>query len=313
MDETTAVSLTPAQRKALKAQAHHLKPVVMIGDAGLTDAVLAEADRALRVHALIKIRVLGDDRATRGALMAQVCAGLDCAPVQSIGKLLVVYRPLPEGDEATEGQAGTKRRRRGPHRPKKAAGAAAEARSSAGKAPGAGGRAPKGGKARAGRGQRSGKATAERAPSGGKAVAGRSAAPSTGRKAKAGAARTASTGAATRGTEAKRPSSRAPARAGSSARVSRLPATGPRRTTTRSASRDEPGTPERLAGGRKMATSAKKALSPKTAGKRTDLASASKPPARRGMATKATQGPEHLQGKPGPRTAGRRNRAKGGG
>ena len=245
MDESTAVSLTPAQRKALRAQAHHLKPVVMIGDAGLTDAVLAEADRALRVHELIKIRVLGDDRATRGALMAQVCAGLDCAPVQSIGKLLVVYRPRPEGDETAEGQAASKRRRRGPHRPKKAAGASAEARTRAGKAPGAAGR---------------------RAPSGGKAAAGRGAAPAAGRKAKAGAARAAPTGKAPRST-----------------------------------------------GARKKATSTKKALSTKTAGKRTDLASASKPPARRGTATKATQGPEHLQGKPGPRTAGRRNRAKGGG
>jgi hypothetical protein len=61
-----------------------------------------------------------------------------------------------------------------------------------------------------------------------------------------------------------------------------------------------------------MATTVKKSLSEKTAGKRTDLASTSKAPPRHGAPTKATQGPTHLQGKPGPRTSGRRNRAKGG-
>lgn len=116
------IALTPADRKALRARAHHLDPVVMIGDAGLSRAVLAEADRALGAHELIKIRVLGDDRAQRQALLTEICSALGCAPVQSIGKLLVVYRPKPIEDTAAP------KRPRGPHLPKKLAATGATAR-----------------------------------------------------------------------------------------------------------------------------------------------------------------------------------------
>lgn len=85
--------LTPEQRKFLKAQAHPLKPVVMIGTQGLTEAVIQEAGRALAAHELIKIRVLGDDREAREAYLAELCAALEAAPVQHIGKLLLLYRP----------------------------------------------------------------------------------------------------------------------------------------------------------------------------------------------------------------------------
>ena len=88
--------LTKEQRKFLKAQAHHLKPVAMIGGNGLTEAVLKEIDRALAAHELIKIRVLNDDRDAREAWLAEIGAKLDCAPVQHIGKLLLVYRPAEE-------------------------------------------------------------------------------------------------------------------------------------------------------------------------------------------------------------------------
>lgn len=115
------IALTPADRKALRARAHHLDPVVMIGDAGLSRAVLAEADRALGAHELIKIRVLGDDRAQRQALLTEICSALGCAPVQSIGKLLVVYRPKPI-EETVE-----RKRPRGPHLPKKLAATGATA------------------------------------------------------------------------------------------------------------------------------------------------------------------------------------------
>ncbi len=111
------IALTAADRKALRARAHHLDPVVLIGDAGLSRAVLAEADRALDAHELIKIRVLGDDRAQRQALLTEICSALGCAAVQSIGKLLIVYRPRPIEDT----------NRRGPHVPKKLAGAGATA------------------------------------------------------------------------------------------------------------------------------------------------------------------------------------------
>lgn len=86
------LELTPQQRKYLRAQAHNLKPVVMIGGNGLTEAVLKETDRALAAHELIKIRVLNDDREEREAWLAEICDQLDAAPVQHIGKLLLVYR-----------------------------------------------------------------------------------------------------------------------------------------------------------------------------------------------------------------------------
>jgi RNA-binding protein len=91
--EIHMLELTPQQRKYLKAQAHNLKPVVMIGAGGLTEAVLKETDRSLAAHELIKIRVLNDDRAAREAWLNEICAHLDCSPVQHIGKLLLVYRP----------------------------------------------------------------------------------------------------------------------------------------------------------------------------------------------------------------------------
>lgn len=67
----------------------------MIGDAGLSPGVLAEADRALSAHELIKLRVFGDDRQQRREILASLCAELGCQPVQEIGKLLVVYRQRP--------------------------------------------------------------------------------------------------------------------------------------------------------------------------------------------------------------------------
>lgn len=90
-----ALTLTPAQRKEHRAAAHHLDPVVMIGADGLTAAVLKEADQALKAHGLIKLRVFSDDRAAREALLATLADKLDAAPVQHIGKLLVLWRPQP--------------------------------------------------------------------------------------------------------------------------------------------------------------------------------------------------------------------------
>lgn len=97
------LKLTPAQRSALRSQAHALDPVVMIGEAGLTDAVLKEIGSSLDAHGLIKIRVFGDDREERIAIYQDICKRLDAAPVQHIGKLLVVYRPKKEkAKEAAE-------------------------------------------------------------------------------------------------------------------------------------------------------------------------------------------------------------------
>jgi putative YhbY family RNA-binding protein len=95
-----AIQLTPAQRKVHRAAAHHLDPVVMIGNDGLTPAVTKEADAALKAHGLIKIRVLGDDREARETMYAQLCDQLNAAPIQHIGKLLVLWRPIPEKADA---------------------------------------------------------------------------------------------------------------------------------------------------------------------------------------------------------------------
>ncbi len=117
-----ALALDAAQRKALRADAHHLKPVVMVGDAGLTPSVLAETDRALTAHGLIKVRVQGDDRDARAQALQSLCETLGCAPVQTIGKVLVLWRPVDDGSARDD---------RGPHVPKKlAALASTEARPS---------------------------------------------------------------------------------------------------------------------------------------------------------------------------------------
>ena len=87
------LKLTPAERSALRAEAHGLNPVVMIGESGLTESVMKEIASSLDAHGLIKVRVFGDDREARIAMYEQVCEQLGAAPVQHIGKLLVLYRP----------------------------------------------------------------------------------------------------------------------------------------------------------------------------------------------------------------------------
>ncbi len=91
----TAIHLTPAQRKEHRAEAHHLDPVVMIGSDGLTPAVQKEIDAALNAHGLIKVRVFSDERTTRETMFAALADGLGAAPIQHIGKLLVLWRPMP--------------------------------------------------------------------------------------------------------------------------------------------------------------------------------------------------------------------------
>ena len=92
----SAIELTPAERKEKRGEAHHLDPVVMIGADGLTPAVLKETEAALKAHGLIKVRMLSDDRAAREAALSTLAEQLEAAPVQHIGKLLVLWRPVPE-------------------------------------------------------------------------------------------------------------------------------------------------------------------------------------------------------------------------
>src|SRR6185437_16704679 len=92
-------SLTSSRRSELRAEAHTLHPVVLIGDKGLTHEVLAEIDRALKAHELIKVRAATDDRDARNVWMESICEKLAAHPVQQIGKVLVVYRENPEKPE----------------------------------------------------------------------------------------------------------------------------------------------------------------------------------------------------------------------
>jgi putative YhbY family RNA-binding protein len=96
------ISLTPAQRKEHRALAHHLEPVVMIGTGGLTPGVTKEIDGALKAHGLVKIRVFSDDRSAREGMLATLSDELDAAPIQHIGKLLVLWRPKPEKQPAQQ-------------------------------------------------------------------------------------------------------------------------------------------------------------------------------------------------------------------
>ena len=98
----SAIQLTPAQRKAHRSEAHHLNPVVMIGNDGLTPGVIKETEFALNAHGLIKIRVLGDDRTARKAMFQALADQLNAAPIQHIGKLLVLWRPIPEKEKIVD-------------------------------------------------------------------------------------------------------------------------------------------------------------------------------------------------------------------
>ena len=130
---------TPSERRQLRAQAHALDPVVIIGHHGLTAAVLKEIDRSLTAHELIKVRCADGDRAAREAAFARICAELDAAPVQHLGKLLIVWRPRPDdGVTAVAASSNkpstTRSARRRADDPPRARGAKAPAAGSAGRA-----------------------------------------------------------------------------------------------------------------------------------------------------------------------------------
>ena len=86
-------ALTLAHRRELRALSHHIKPVVWISVAGLSESVIRELDRALKSHELIKIKVAADERETREAMLEEICQRLSAAPVRHIGRMLVIYRP----------------------------------------------------------------------------------------------------------------------------------------------------------------------------------------------------------------------------
>jgi len=91
--------LNPKRRSELRAEAHKLKPTVLIGDKGLTDEVVAEIDRALKAHELIKVRASTDDRDARDVWLESICQKLEAHPIQQIGKIFVLYRENPPEEE----------------------------------------------------------------------------------------------------------------------------------------------------------------------------------------------------------------------
>lgn len=90
------MSLNKKQIQHLKGLAHSLKPVVLLGNNGLTEAVVAEIDFALNHHELIKIKIPTDDRETKGLIVDAICNETQSIKVQVIGKTLVLYRQSPE-------------------------------------------------------------------------------------------------------------------------------------------------------------------------------------------------------------------------
>jgi putative YhbY family RNA-binding protein len=122
--------LTPSERRALRARAHPLRPVVAVGQHGLTPAVLHEIDVALLAHELIKIRVFSAVRGDRDALLLRICAETDAAPVQHLGRVLTVWRPNPAPEAAPQDP----RPQRAARRPRRAATAGDPATSRAGTA-----------------------------------------------------------------------------------------------------------------------------------------------------------------------------------
>ena len=91
-----AASLTARDRARLKARAHALEPVVQIGQAGLTDALVGEIDRALTAHELIKVRAGAQERDERKELFEELCERTGASPVQQVGKVLVLWRKRPD-------------------------------------------------------------------------------------------------------------------------------------------------------------------------------------------------------------------------
>jgi len=96
------IPLSSKKRSELRAEAHKLSPVVIIGDKGLTDEVIAEVDRSLKAHELIKVRAMTDERDARDVWLETLCERLQAHPVQQIGKVFVIYRENPEKKKPAE-------------------------------------------------------------------------------------------------------------------------------------------------------------------------------------------------------------------
>ena len=117
------MEITTTQRRALRAAAHSLKPVVSISQKGLTESVLKEIDRCLKAHELIKVRIYDAEREEREALLEAVCTELQAAAVQHIGNLLVLWRERADEPAVAGTHKPGAKKASGPRLTKKAAAA----------------------------------------------------------------------------------------------------------------------------------------------------------------------------------------------
>ena len=118
MSASPTSSLSSSARRALRAAAHHLDPVVMMGQHGLTPAVLHEIDLALTAHALIKVRAGSDEREIRDGYLSEICEKLSCESVQHLGKLFVLWRNADgagNADKSAEQDAAAVKASSNPH------------------------------------------------------------------------------------------------------------------------------------------------------------------------------------------------------
>lgn len=90
------MKLTEPQKRHLRGLGHAIKPVVIIGNAGLTESVMTEIEQALAHHELIKVRVNAADREARNAMIETICARTNGQPIQSIGHILLLFRRNPK-------------------------------------------------------------------------------------------------------------------------------------------------------------------------------------------------------------------------
>jgi len=110
--------LSAAQRKALKARAHSLDSILQLGEKGLTDALIAEIDRALGAHELIKVRAAPLNRDEREVALASICERTNSQAVQHIGKMLILFRRKPqEAPKETRRRPDTRRHAAPPLKP----------------------------------------------------------------------------------------------------------------------------------------------------------------------------------------------------
>lgn len=92
------MALTQEQKKHFKSIGHHLKPIVTVAEQGLSEGLMAELERALNDHELIKIQLRLSDRDDRAAILTELCQQSSAELVQSIGKVALVYRKNPNAN-----------------------------------------------------------------------------------------------------------------------------------------------------------------------------------------------------------------------